>query len=315
MPISEKLFFACFLVLVGLTSVGFYAIPVEYDYYKSLLSLLWCLFAGYRYFSVVHGNSGKEKIGALPDILTDKVDHPKLHKYIFYHMTRIDVLIWVVLSLLFVLWMSLQGVFPNDIEKINLFRQDMIQIIGQDMLGSYILYETVSAISFYGLFGLIIITALSFGYSRLFRKISIPIIGVGFAAVMALIMVNSSHNAPIFWPVIDEHFGRGLGTSDIMALTAPDFMQDKDTLLIHRFIEGGSIAAYGIILPFLPILFSSLIGCIRLKLSALIGLITLGFLAFIDIASFITPYHGASMILGLSLLGICWGSTRTEKKA
>lgn len=316
MPHDHKSFFV-FLLLVLSTALIFYIYPNNITL-SGFLGVGWGLFGFYRFLYLMAAGDDNQQVQqfSLPQILASSIrqKEQKKGKYVLHTLSRLDVIFWFGLAALFVLWMIFQTYSPFDIPTIGDFEGQQEAIVGQLDLTRYRLYHMITGVSGYSILALILFSSLSYGYSPTCRLRGRLVLFPLLAVMILVVHAQGQIADPIFWPVSKEFFGGGFGAADTMALLSPDLINKSGTPIILRFIEGGSAAAYGIILVFAPIIYALIRGVMRARLRCAVGLLLFSLLLFLDTNYLASPLTHSAVVVLFVLLGLSWGASRSSKK-
>ena len=316
MPHDHKSFFL-FLLLVLSTVLIFYIYPNNVAL-SGFLGIGWGLFGFYRFLYLMAAGDHNQDVqqSSLPQILAASIKQKeqKRGKYVLHTLSRLDVIVWFVLGFLFVLWMVFQTYSPFDISAIGDLEEQQEAIVGQLDLTRYKLYHMITSVSGYSILALILFSSLSYGYSPTCRLRGRLILFPLLAVMILVVHAQGQVADPVFWPVSTEFFGGGLGAADAMALLSSDLINKNGTPIILRFIEGGSVAAYGIILVFLPIIYALIRGVMRARLRCAVGLLLFSLLLYLDTNYLASPLTHSAVVVLFVLLGLSWGASRSSKK-
>lgn len=275
-----------------------------------IIGLIWSFFGFYRFlFFLPTSNTSTNKPNTLTGILLNALQQQKskVGKHVLQSISRNEVIIWLGLSIMFVAWMIFQTVHPATIPVIDTFHQNMERILSADDLSYRTSYHLMTGISYAGIIGLIIFCGVSFGYSNFSCKwgmiTTLPIT----IALGVYILLHSSTLSAITLPDISQFSGGGWGTVEALSHLSSQFMADHNFFFLQRYIEGGSIAAYGLYMIFVPMIFNFVQSAIKLKLPAFLGLFLTACCLFIDLRFSTDTSHIGFYCLVLSLISLCWG--------
>jgi len=265
MILLDRLSFALFILSVIATVIFTYAFP-SHNITIALSGAAFSIVTAFRLISISHifhpapkKETAHKTPTSLPLVILQALDQTKKHQHgksnqaLIKTISNIDIMILFIGFIAFIGWMIWQSHAPANITLIDQFHHQQQQWIqGLDYTG-YQLYKIFHYSLLYGIVGLAFFCAFSYGNKRTLINAALSLLSPITALVTFILIISTNYHAPVItWPVLSETHGHGFGTFEILSLLQPDFFQQSGTGLIARFADGGSIAAYGFYLMFLP---------------------------------------------------------------
>ncbi len=314
---DERKSFLIFIVLVLFTAL---IVTLGQESYSALgpMGVLWGAFG---FFRLIHLSASQYK--NLPKILSlpsqilfglAKKQEERI-SLTLKRLGRFDVVFWVFGSVAFVLLALFFSFSPSEISVVKTLHLKQEVLVDFPIQNKTNLFAMMEGLSFYGIAGIIIYSALSFSQSHTNIRWAIYSIIPVFFVVSVFVLMFSSVAYPTLWPALGVLAGGGLGQAHIMDLLLPKMMQGSGTGLLRRFSELGMIGAYGVYVLFLPAfitLMRTFFNRRRTFLKPLIGLLCFVFLAMLDIFWISAPIIHSVMIIGVMLSSLCWGAAASR---
>lgn len=298
-----------YIILIFVTALMF-AISAMPSTVLGIMGLVWSFFGFYRFlFFLPDFGDSKKSTTTLTGILlkTLRQQKSKVGKHILQSVSRNEVIIWLGLSVIFVVWMIFQTLYPTAIPVIDTFYEKTENLLSPDNLFYRTSYHLMTGISYCGLIGIIIFSGLSFGYSNFSYKWGVILTLPAIAALGVYICLHSSKLSAILFPDLLQFSGGGWGATEALSQLSSRFMTENDSFFLQRYIEGGSIAAYGLYIIFIPMTFNFCQSILKLKLPAFLGVFLIISCIFVDLTLSINQWHTSFYCLALSLISLCWG--------
>lgn len=227
-----------------------------------------------------------------------------------------DAVFWMMGSLIFVIFAVFCSYFPTEISLIKTLQLKQEVVLDIPVHNYMDPFVVMKSLSYYGLIGIIVFSALSFSQSRTNIDWAMySLLPVFMTAALFTLVFTAAAQNPL-WPDLSVLKGGGLGQSDIMKNLAPEMMASSGTGLINRFTELGMAGAYGVYLLYIPafgMMFKLLFDNRRTFFKPVIGILCLIFLVILDSFWISVPLIKGVMIIGLTLSALCWGSAGQKR--
>ena len=309
---DEKRSFIYFLFLVIVTAFGFVLENMS-DAALGVLAIIWGI---YGFFRLVHLTP---KGGDVPYILSlpaqllfglAKQQEERIAR-IIDRLLQPDVILWVYGALIFTGFALMCSLFPTENTIIKALQLQQETVLDLPISNSIDFYVIMRGLSFYGILGVIILSALSYSQSQTNIKwaffVLLPVFVAGAALHFLLFPIASF----VLLPDLSVMRGGGFGESVIMRLLVPDMMNNSGTGLVTRFTEFGMVGAYGTYILFLPaiiMMVKALFNSTKNYTKPIVGLWCFAVLLLLDFFWISSPMGSALLILGLALGALCWGA-------
>ena len=303
------LFFLLFLI--------FTAFLEAFAFSSGLLGVLCILWGGFGFLRFIHLNH--KQFQNISDILNlpsrilfglGRKQEEKI-RVILKRLGQPDVMFWFWGSVFFVVWIMFCSFHPTEISVIQELRVKQEAVLESPLRERFASYAVMTALSSYGILGIIILIALSYSQSRTNINWAFYILWPVFISGVVFSFLFSASASFVLWPDISVLRGGGLGQADVLLSVSPDMMMHSGTGLMRRFAEGGVVGAlviYAVFFPAFLMMIKAVFDGKRQFLKPVMGLLSLILLLILDIFWISAPLIQGLTIMGLALIALCWGA-------
>jgi hypothetical protein len=308
---GDKKSFIFFLFLISVTAI-LLLLGTSTPMITGLLTILWGGFGLFRLVYLTHYQMDEvPKAFILPVqiMFGTGTKEQERRKIIVRRLTRPDFILWLLVSFLFICWAMFNGLFPSPLYLNYLFLtlQNSTPLPSPEGISPYAI---LSNLSFFGALVTIIFMAVTFSYNRDYLKIA----GYFFAPFLVIgsffILWQGQYAHPIIWPDLSYFKGSGFRDSQTDFIITAFDLSKSHTMFFDRFLEIGSVGAYGLYFTALPVLIMfgrTLITPNRHILKPILGISGLLLLVFIDLFIVVSPWTVFVSILLMALTAMLWG--------
>lgn len=287
--------------------------PEQTPMMMGLLSIVWGGFGLFRLIYLTHYQMDEvPKAFVLPVqiIFGTGVKEQERRKLIIKRLTRPDFVLWLVGSILFMVWAIFNGLYPNSIYLHEAFKQiEPIEGINLPLTFETDSHAILNNISFFGAVITLIFISVTFSYNRSYLKVMAfvmtPLIILGLYGIM-----TGRYAETLLWPDLTYFRGAGLRDQQVEFLMGSLKMFHSGTPFLNRFLELGSIGAYApylISLSALVVFIKTIMNPNRHKFKPIFGILLLIILASIDIFLIASAWTSYISVLLVGTIAMLWG--------
>lgn len=312
---GDKKSFVFFCLLIIGTAAQF-LFPIQTPILMGLLSIIWGAFGLFRLIYLTHYQMDEvPKMFVLPVqiLFGTGTKEQERRRLVIRRLTRPDFILWLGSAILFILWAMFNGLSPNSIYLNEAFGH-IVQIKGGALpVPSGISpYAILTNLSYFGALTTLIFITVTFSYNRDYVNATLFVLMPLIVLGVFIILFMGNYAQPILWPDILYLKGAGLRDSQTEFLLGSFDMTASQTSFLQRFLELGSVGAYGLYmvgLAPLVLLLKTLFSPHRHRLKPMIGVLALILLAVIDIVIIFSIWTTFLSVLLITVVAITWGHT------
>lgn len=318
-PLSERKSFFFFSVLVFITALSFFYTSENFTIFGIML-ILWGLFGLLRFVQLMQSETHFiPKLFNLPTQILFGVEKiEKQHRLIIFdRLIKADILIFMGLATLFLLWVLYTNFFPAEFSSLKNLRIQQELITPISLSNAVPIYNIVVSVGYYVLIGLVLLMALSYSQHRYyFEKTAIFLLPL-FLAAITVLFFNSSLTHLVLFPDTGHMKGVGAGYAGLLeGLSSIDMSPFLSPLMV-RYIELGFCGAYGPYILFFPALFMLVKTYRDTDWSRFVSFIGLGVIIHLIVIDFYwqdSVFIPVIYSIGLAVLGLCWGASVQDRR-
>lgn len=304
-----------FFVFLGLLLCVIATALLNYNAILGLVTLVCGLFGFIRFVYLNETTLNPlPKIFSLPkQILFGAAIVEKEQRHIILkRMVQGDVLAFIFLCFLYLLWSLYTSFFPAEFSLIQNLREEQSQLIDVDFVIVINEYTVLIKNALLATLALFMILAVSYSQNRLyFVLINITLLPIFVMAMLALLLHAQVVNT-VMLPALSQWSGIGAGQMDVFTMLLDSYARNIISPLWHRHIEMGAIGMVGpylVCLPLVFILIKTYRDTASSRLVSFLGLFTAALLIFVDVGMQFSAYTHGFQFLGLVLMAFYWGAS------